>query len=546
MSPTLPHSRILIVDDEEANVTLLAFILHRQGYTEVRSTNDSREVAAIVAEFKPDLVLLDLSMPYLDGFDVLQILRADLGEVFLPILILTADVTPTTKRRALASGANDFLTKPFENEEVVLRCKNLLHARRLHLELQDQNRILEEKVRQRTHDLEQTMAELKATQHKNVQQERLRALGQMSTGVAHDFNNQLTVILGYSELLLLNEARMLSNKVMSSQYLKTINTAARDSALIANRLRDFHRPREAGDIFLAVNLEKLLKEAAMITQPKWKSQARAAGQAITVRLELDPVPHVAGNGAELREAVANLILNAIDSMPDGGIITLRTRRLPESVLIEVDDTGEGMTEEVREHCLEPFFTTRGEENSGLGLSTVYGIVKRHEGHLDLVSEVGKGTTFFLRLPFAGADAAITRSSEIADGRVGRPLRVLLVEDDPLVREVVAEYLRRDEHEVATAVNGVEGLEKFVTGNFELVVTDLALESMNGAKLAEEIKARSSTPIILLTGFADTLLVDGRPPPQVDAVLRKPLSPGALWQAVAQVMTAVPAGVKSVA
>lgn len=542
-----PHSRILIVDDEEANVTLLAFILQREGYPEVRTTTDSRQVAAIFPEFKPDLVLLDLSMPYLDGFGVMEVLRAGQGDAFLPILMLTADVSPATKRRALASGANDFLTKPFENEEVVLRCKNLLHARRLHLELQDQNHVLEEKVRQRTHDLEQTMAELKATQHKNVQQERLRALGQMSTGVAHDFNNQLTVILGYSELLLLNDARMLSNKAMSAQYLKTINTAARDSALVANRLREFHRPREEGDIFLAVDLEKVLKEAALITQPKWKSQARAAGQAVTIRLEIDPVPSVAGNGAELREAVANLILNAVDAMPNGGVITLRTRRLPDAVLIEIDDTGEGMTEEVRERCLEPFFTTKGEENSGLGLSTVYGIVKRHEGYLDVISEVGRGTTFFLRLPFAGADASPGRRSELADGRVGRALRVLLVEDDPLVREVVAEYLRRDEHEVATAVNGLEGLEKFVAGNFDLVVTDLALDAMSGEKLAEEIKSRSATtPIILLTGFADTLLVEGRPSPKVDALLRKPLSPGDLWQAVAKVMTAAPPPVKTAA
>ncbi len=538
------ESKILIVDDEEANVVLLSYILQREGYKNVRTTNDPREVEAMAADFKPDLVLLDLSMPYLDGFGVMEILRADKNaDVFLPILILTADVTPVTKRRALASGANDFVTKPFENEEVVLRCKNLLYARRLHLEMQDQNHILEEKVRQRTLALEQTMAELKATQHKNVQQERLRALGQMSTGVAHDFNNQLTVILGYSELLLLNNARMLSNKVMSEQYLKTINTAARDSALIANRLREFHRPREAGDIFLPVDLEKLLKEAALITQPKWKSQARAAGQAISIRLEVDPVPSVPGNSAELREAIANLILNAVDAMPNGGAITLRTRRLPDAVLIEISDTGEGMTEEVREHCLEPFFTTKGEENSGLGLSTVYGIIKRHEGQLDVVSEVGKGATFFLRLPFSSASG---RRAEATDARVGRPLRVLLVEDDPLVREVVAEYLRRDEHEVSTAVDGMEGLDKFVAGDFELVVTELALDGMNGERLAEEIKARGTTPVILLTGFADTLLGPGKILPKVDTVLRKPISPGDLWQAVAQVMTAAPAPVKTAA
>ena len=534
----LTDPKILIVDDEEANVALLAYILQREGYKNIRSTNDSREVAAIVADFAPDVVLLDLSMPHLDGFSIMEMLRADTGtDAFLPILVLTADITAKTKRRALASGANDFLTKPFENEEVVLRCKNLLHARGLHLALQDQNHILEEKVRQRTLDLEQTMAELKASQSENVQKERLRALGEMSSGVAHDFNNQLTVILGYSELLLLNQARMLNNRVMSTQYLQTINTAARDSALIASRLRDFHRPREANDIFLPVDLQKLVKEAALITQPKWKSQAQAAGHSIAVRLELDAVPAVPGNNAELREAFANLILNAADAMPSGGTITLRTRRLPDVVLVEVGDTGEGMNEEVRGRCPEPFFTTKGEARSGLGLSTVYGIIKRHEGHLDIFSEPGKGTTFFLRLPVSGSVSASGRRAEAADSRVGRPLRVLLVEDDPLVREVVTEYLRRDEHEVSTAVNGAEALERYAQGGFDLVVTDLALDQMNGERLAEEIKRQGSTPVILLTGFADTMLAGGRKPDSVDVMLRKPLSPGDLWQAVAEVMMA---------
>ena len=533
----LLNSKILVVDDEEANVALLECILQREGYSHVRSTRDPREVEGVVREFSPDLVLLDLSMPHLDGFAVMKILRSnEAANSFLPILVLTADVSGATKRRALAGGANDFLSKPFENEEVLLRCKNLLHSRSLHIALQSQNHLLEEKVRQRTRDLEQTMAELKASQSENLQKERLRALGQMSTGVAHDFNNQLTVILGYSELLLLNDARMLSNKVMSSHYLKTINTAARDSALIANRLRDFHRPRQEGDIFLPVDPIKEAKEAALITQPRWKSQTQAAGKAITMLLELEAVPAVAGNAAELREVFTNLILNSVDAMPEGGTITLRTRRLPEAVLVEVSDTGVGMTEQVSERCMEPFFTTKGEANSGLGLSTVYGIVKRHEGHLDIVSEPGKGTTFFLRLPLAGGTAGIGRQSEARGGRVGRPLRILLVEDDPLVRELVAEYLRRDEHEVSTAVNGAEALEMYIAEGFDLVVTDLALDGMNGERLAGEIKSRGTTPVIMLTGFAETLLAEGRRPDKVDVLLRKPLSPGDLWQAVAQVMT----------
>ena len=191
---------------------------------------------------------------------------------------------------------------------------------------------------------------------------------------------------------------------------------------------------------------------------------------------------------------------------------------------------------------------------------IYGAIKRHEGHLDIVSEPGQGTTFFIRLPAQdaagdkaddaagagkGADAAATARGLTAGAATSRPLRVLLVEDDPRVREVVSEYLRCDQHEVTAAVNGREGLEKFEAGEFDLVVTDLAIEAMNGEQLAAAIKLRTKTPVILLTGFADTMLADGRKPDSVDVMLRKPLSPGDLWRAVAQVMAQAPPPVASV-
>jgi CheY-like chemotaxis protein len=193
-----------------------------------------------------------------------------------------------------------------------------------------------------------------------------------------------------------------------------------------------------------------------------------------------------------------------------------------------------MTEEVRRRCLEPFFTTKDNVGAGLGLSMVYGIVKRHDGVLDIATAIGCGTTVTIRLPAAREVAG----GENKDGdRLGRPLHVLLIEDDPLVREVVSEYLRRDEHEVSSAVTAREGLEKFAAGAFDLVVTDLALEGMNGERLAMEIKERAAgMPIILLSGFGDALANAQHLPAGIDAVLRKPLAPGDLWRAVAQVMS----------
>ncbi len=537
---SLPDPSILVIDDEEANVALLAAVLKLAGYRRVEKTTDPVHGVQLAQDGSPDLVLLDLSMPVLDGYAVMERLRATQAPgSFLPILILTADINPATRRRALAGGATDFVTKPFDRDEVLLRCRNLLATRGLHLAIQRQNARLEDTVAQRTSELESTLTELRAAQQQRVQQERLRALGEMSSGVANDFNNQLTVLVGYSDLLLLNDAQILNNKPMARRYLQTLHDAAQDAVRVVARLRDFHRPRGADDVFLPIDLARLVQETATLTQPRWRGQARAAGHSVSVRLELNAVPDVAGNAAELREVVTSLIFNAVDALPADGTITLRTRLSEdgEKALLEVEDTGIGMTDNVRARCLEPFFSTKAETGSGLGLSVAYGIVQRHDGSLDIRSQVGHGTTVCIHLPLAGrsVDAA---GAPLPAAQSVRPLRVLLVEEDAGVREVVSEYLRRDQHEVSTAVTGREGLEKFEAGGFDLVVADLALEELNGERLAAAIKAHTpGMPVILLTGFADSVASPERRPVGIDAVLRKPLEAGALWRAMAQVTAA---------
>jgi DNA-binding response OmpR family regulator len=527
----MPDPKILIIDDEPANVALLQAILTHAEYRNIRCVTDATKAVAAAREMEPDLVLLDLTMPRVSGYEVLGQLRAGRSaNEFLPILILTADVNAIARRRALQGGASDFLTKPFANDEVLLRCKNLLEARFLHLALQNQNERLENQVQKRTAELERALASLKSAQEERVQVERLRALGEMSSGVALDFNNQLTVLIGYTDLLLLNNAQMLNNRPLAVHYLKTINAAARDSAGIVARLRDFHRSRDAGEVFLPINLSKLVQDTVTYTQPKWKSLARADGRQIVVRLELEPELPVCGNADELREALTGLIFNAVDAMPLGGIITLRTRLADGAALLEVIDTGIGMTADVRQRCLEPFYSTKEGPGRGLGLSAAYGAIKRHEGKLDIISNLGMGTTIQIRLPLSKPSGAAAEERPPV-----RPLRVLVVEEDPAVREVVSEYLRRDHHEVSTAVNGRDGLDTFSAGPFDLVVADLALDEMNGERLAMEIKERSpKMPVILLTGFGDPALASDELPSGANAVLRKPLAPDDLWRAVARV------------
>jgi signal transduction histidine kinase len=345
-------------------------------------------------------------MPNVTGFDVLRELRHTLPpDAFLPVLVITGESDPKTKRKSLAAGATDFLQKPFDMTELLMRIRNLLRTRLLHLELEQQNIVLEQKVSERTAELTSALTELKQTQNQIVQQERLRAFGEMAGGIVHDFNNSLTSIIGYSDLLL-NNPDILADHSIALGHLKTMNTAGRDAAHVVSRLRDFYRSRESEDIFATVDLNEVIEQSVSLTQPKWKTQALTSGRKIEVELDLEKLSPVSGNPAELREALTNLIFNAVDAMPAGGTVTLRSRAEDNAVLFEISDTGTGMSEDVRTRCLEPFFSTKGDKGTGLGLSMVFGIIKRHNGTLDIESAVDRGSTFRIRFPAESEDIAI--------------------------------------------------------------------------------------------------------------------------------------------
>lgn len=529
------QAKILIVDDELPNVRLLESLLKREGYQNLISTTDSRQVLPIFTEHFPDLVLLDLNMPHLDGYEVLRLV-ADLvpEHEFLPIIVLTADVRPATKRRALASGAIDFLCKPFDNQEVALRIRNALRTRGWHLQLQDQNLRLEESVNQRTQELEKTLAELRTTQQRVVQQERLHALGMMATGIAHDFNNVLALIMGYSELLLNDNGRA-DRKEKTSKYLRTVIGAAQDAAQMVNRLAQFHRPPSETDLRQRVRLGQIVEQAIALTMPKWKGQAMARGVDIEMVQQLDNVPDIAGDPAELRELLTNMIFNAVDAMPDGGTVTVKICAHGDCVVLKVADTGTGMTEEVRQRCLEPFFTTKGEGGSGLGLAMIYGIVQRHGGTLDIETQVGVGTKFEIRLPIY---EGIQKEDTVPADNFSGPLKILAVDDQPVLCEILTEYLEGDCHKVTTAHTGDQALKRFQENDFDLVITDQAMPGMNGDQLAATIRHLQPTvPIMLLTGFGDTDASSANRS-NVDVIVGKPINLPTLRQAIAKLMSRV--------
>ena len=536
----LPHAKILVVDDEPSNVRLLERILENFGGLELRCTTDPREAIPIFAEFQPDLVLTDLHMPHLNGYQVMEQLKQIIpDDEFLPIVVLTADITPKTRHDALEAGAIDFITKPLDTNEVKLRVRNLLKSRFLTKDIRDLNQKLEElnqeledRVRQRTIELENANEQLRNTRDQAVKQERRLALSMMASGIAHDFNNALTMILGYGELMLPWFKKNAAD-AKEHGYLKHIIAAAQDATHIVSRLRDFSRPAEADELRAPLEVNTLCEQAIAFTTPKWKAKARAIGATIEVRTDFAETPNVLASAPELRESLTNLIFNAVDAMPSGGTITVSTRADGPNVRINVTDTGTGMTEEDTARCLEPFFSTKGDQGTGLGLAVVYGIIHRHGGTIEIASEIGRGTTFSLVLP--ATDQMVTTSGDDEQAAVNRMLSILVVDDQDIICELIAAHLSADGHEPVTVSDSTEALARFEAGNFDLVITDQSMPGMSGEQLAKKIKERKpGAHVIMLTGFGDDLLTDGKAPEGVGRVLSKPVSSEELRRAIFEV------------
>jgi PAS domain S-box-containing protein len=401
--------------------------------------------------------------------------------------------------------------------------------------------------------LQQAYDDLRQTQKAVMQQERLLALGQMASGIAHDINNAISPVALYTESLLEREPG-LSPRARS--HLETIQRAIDDVAQTVARMREFYRQREPQSTLVPVDMNALVRQIVDLTRARWSDMAQRRGIAIEMRTDLAPdLPTIMGADNEIREALTNLIFNAVDAMPNGGPLTLRTRVVQdeearsqesstrESVQLEVVDAGIGMDEETRRRCLEPFFTTKGERGTGLGLAMVYGAIQRHSANIEIESAVGQGTTIRLSFPIP---AAPTAGAEISAGAgVVPPLRVLVVDDDPLVLESLRETLTADGHGVTTADGGQAGIDTFLAaraqGNpFPVVITDLGMPYVDGRRVSSAIKtAAPETIVLMLTGWGQRLVAEGDIPPHVDHVLSKPPKMRALREALAQCLDARP-------
>jgi PAS domain S-box-containing protein len=374
--------------------------------------------------------------------------------------------------------------------------------------------------------LQQSYEDLRQSQQAVLQQERLRALGQMASGVAHDINNAISPIAIYAESLLDREPGM-SERVRKT--LTIIQQCIQDVAGTVSRMRDFYRKREPQVLLESVDLNRIVQGVIDLTRSRWRDLPQERGVVIEVRPELTrPLPPILGAENEIRDALTNLVLNAIDAMPEGGVLALRTSvsAVRSALNLEVVDTGVGMDEETRRHCLEPFFTTKGERGTGMGLAMVYGMVERHSAELEIESSPGNGTMVRLIFPLPAKVAEPTVTQAIVVGP-SRSLRILIVDDDPLIIESLSETLRGDGHQVTAAEGGQAGIAAFHAASrrdepFEVVFTDLGMPNIDGRRVAAAVKSVSpATPVVLLTGWGQRLIAENDIPAHVDRVLNKP-------------------------
>jgi signal transduction histidine kinase len=396
-------------------------------------------------------------------------------------------------------------------------------------------------------ELQRSYDDLQRTQEELVRGEKLRGLGQMAAGIAHELNNILAAILGQVELL-----KLRTTEPQLRETLEILDTAATDGAQVVRRLQDFARQRPHAHL-LPVPIGPAIQEALDMTRPRWRDEALRRGVVVRVETAVADLPPILGAASEVREALTNLILNAVDAMPDGGTIRFEGRLVPMGageaeergaeeagapmlrdadapilsdgswVEIAVSDTGVGMDEEVRRRIFDPFFTTKGVRGTGLGLSVVYGIVERHGGSIQVASAPGQGTTVRLRLRPTKPETLHAPSPPPQRRVPAPPRRILLIDDDPTVREALSSLLRAMGHTVTEAAGGAAGLAMLAATPPDLVLTDLGMPEVTGWDVARAVKAeRSGLPVILLTGWGDQVEDEEGGSACVDRILGKPV------------------------
>jgi signal transduction histidine kinase/CheY-like chemotaxis protein len=372
------------------------------------------------------------------------------------------------------------------------------------------------------------ITEQKEERERAARADKLRALGQLASGVAHDFNNSLAAILGRAQLL----RRQIRDDALV-RNLEIIQTAAEDAAATVRRIQTFARKSPAKE-FEILDVTALLNDAIEITRTRWENEARLRGLNYEVRLDAESGQYTSGSASELREVFVNLIVNAVDAMPEGGKLTLSSIPKGGRLRLRFADTGTGMPEDVRQKIFDPFFSTKGAHGTGLGLSVSYSIIERHDGSISVASEVNGGTVFTIDLPAAEVKS---ESVDTKPENLETPsLCILVIDDEPAVRETLAEMLEIMGHRVMLAESGHNALQTLAVNSCDLVFTDLAMPEMDGWETSRAIRKRwSDMKVVLVTGYGTGTVPPAGEENLVNGIIGKPFDFAQINQTISSIV-----------
>ncbi len=508
--------RVLVIEDSEDDMAMVLRELRRGGYdTDFKRVDTGDALKLSLASSEWDLVICDFSMPKFSGTDALKLVRTMGCEA--PFIFVSGTMGEDTAVAALKVGAQDYIVKT--------NLKRLVPA------VQRELREVEERRHRRR--LERHVLQL----------QKFEAIGRLAGGVAHDFNNLLGVILGQSEILLDR-----SHDEGIIRGLEMIRESARRGATLTRQLLAFGRrqvlePKVLNINVILADVEKLLR--------------RVIGEDVEVNFQMGAeLGNVRADPGQLEQVIVNLATNARDAMPAGGKLTFATANvdLDEAyadrrvmirpghyVRLTVSDTGCGMEKETQAHIFEPFFTTKERgKGTGLGLATVYGIVKQSGGYIWVYSEPGHGTAFKIYLPMVGGAAENPRCAERNEKPVHGSETILVVEDDDSLREVTSEFLQGSGYVVIAAESPEQALllAEGHNGPIDFLLTDVVMPKMNGRELASRlIKVRPGIKVLYVSGYADGVVREGVHGPLGEglAFLQKPYTRGAITRKVREIL-----------
>lgn len=574
--------KVLIVEDTKEHAQLLEHILAASSYPKFQ-TVVTHSLAGALEKLRGggiDAILLDLTLPDSIPSQTFRAVNEVSPDIAVVVISGIADVSKAIE--LVQAGAQDYLIKGQVDHNLLLRSihysverkRNQVALRQAHDQLEarvhertaalvESNTRLQNEiaVRRKAEDaavesnrkLTKALEDLHAAQQELVSRERLNALGKMANGIAHEFNNVLTPIIGWTEHLL-HKPEEIENNLDTRNTIQKIQSAATVGAAAVGRVRDF--ARNEADAYVPVSLATIIEQAVASTQPQWSVEARAAGIMIEIRKQLPPVPEIHGEASQLRELVTHLIINAVRAIPRRGSIAIGLSQRGNQVALSVRDDGLGMNDRTRERCLDPNLGSMHPDGHSSSYGFIHGILQRHDGQLEIESEEGRGSKITVLLPVSTAHrepaTAVAPPVEQPASQPQKPVaaaqpplpsadskkrRILIAEDDSMVREVMYVYLSEDGYEVTTASNGREGVEAFAKDNgaFDLFITDRAMPEMGGDQVALEAKRiNPSVPVILLTGFGELMNSEGEKPPGVDLVVGKPFTIASLREALRKV------------